>query len=150
MHTKRNFEQKLKKLDFLFLCFTTNFFLFLLNSIFPLIAGLLLDFIYIVRVSLKKVKFFNKKWQAEGRPDFSYILPAKSDRFFACNFSPIHEISLIWAFFKRFIPSAWVSYKGYLWLSSKTERSIWYAGIIVFCKSITYIGLISNYYQTLF
>ena len=46
---------------------------------------------------LQKVKFFNKKWQVEGRPDFPLILPVKSDRFFTCKSGSIHESSLIWA-----------------------------------------------------
>ena len=32
---------------------------------------------------LKKVTFFDKKWQVVGRPDSPLILPVKSKRFFA-------------------------------------------------------------------
>ena len=59
---------------------TSLTFLFILStppsfssySIFPLVAGLSVDFINEVKFSHKmlKVKFFNKKWQVEGRPDF--------------------------------------------------------------------------------
>ena len=46
--------------------------------------------LYLRKVSQKalKVKFFNNKWQVAGRPDFSLILPVKSDRFFACKIWP--------------------------------------------------------------
>ena len=76
---------------------------------FPLVACLSQDFIYEEKVfqkTLKKVKFFNKKWQVVGKPDFPLILPVKSDRFSVCKSGPIHGSSFIWALFKRFLPSA--------------------------------------------
>ena len=51
---------------------------------------------------LKKVKFFNKKWQVAARPDFPSILPVKSDRVFGYKSGPIHEISSFGYLFKDF------------------------------------------------
>ena len=52
--------------------------------------------------TLKKVKFFNKKWQVNKYCPL--ILPVKSERFFACYSGPIHETSLIqcMSIFERF------------------------------------------------
>ena len=90
MRTKQNFEKKTRKetrsLTFCFFRSTPRSFSF--YSIFPLVAGLSLGFIYEVKFSqqtLKKAKLFNKRWQVVGRPDFSLILPVKTDRFFACK-----------------------------------------------------------------
>ena len=59
-------KKKHKKHDFSFCLFYSLFFFFHSYSIFPLVASLPLDFVYEVKVfqkALKKVKFFNKKWQ---------------------------------------------------------------------------------------
>ena len=97
MHTKQNFEilkKKKQKLDFFFVLFSFSLFLF---HFFP--SLLAFTRLYEVKVSqelLKKVKFFNKKWQVVhvGRPDFPLILPVKSDRFFTFKSGPIHKRAL--------------------------------------------------------
>ena len=73
MRTKQSFEREKEPEALLFIFFVLLPVLFCSYSIFPLVAGLPLDFIYEVKVSQKmlKVKFFNKKWQVVGRSDFS-------------------------------------------------------------------------------
>ena len=113
MRTKQTFlkEKKKQKLDFSFSSFFLLVHLDLLHSnsifspIFFLVDGLSLEFIYEIKVlqeTLKKVKFFNKKWHMVARPDFPSILPVKSDRFFACKSGPIHEINVLGTFLKGF------------------------------------------------
>ena len=80
------------------------------------------------------------------RPDSPEILAVKSDSFFMCKSGPIHEISLIWALFESFLPSARVSYEGHL-LSQKRMMSQmvegqWFQRVV---SGFEVISLVNNF-----
>ena len=96
----------MNKLDFSFSSFNSFHF----YSIFPpgLVVGLSLDLIDVVKVfqeTLKKVKFFNKKWQVIGRPDFSSIYQSNLTGFSHVTLAQFTR-SITLGTFERFLPSA--------------------------------------------